>query len=59
MKPLLKQLLHRENVTFVCLCKFAYLILKGDRERKRWSSQNVALRDILKVSSFLLSIRLM
>lgn len=34
MKPLLKLLLHQENVTFVCQCKFAYLIQKGACERK-------------------------
>lgn len=34
MKPPLKQLLHQENVTFVCQCKFAYLIQKGACERE-------------------------
>lgn len=44
MKPPLKQLSHEENVTFVCQCKFSYLIEKGACEREEVVSTQRGLK---------------
>lgn len=47
-----------ENVTFVCQCKFAYLIQKGDCECEEVDSTMQGLEGYIETLSFLLSIPL-
>lgn len=60
MKPPPKQLMSRENVTFVFQCKCAYLIVKGARERREVASKERGPKGSLeKPASSLLGIPLM
>lgn len=52
MKPLLKLLRHQENVTFVCQCKFTYLIQKGACEREEVVSTIQGLKGSFETQFF-------